>query len=86
MSSSLQSTSSSFSGTVSDTSHNHSHSMSPPMTAGHLALASGLEDLHTNTDVSVTAVLKEQDEQVRDLKVLRSLGIHGREGIARRFN
>jgi hypothetical protein len=59
------------------------------MTAGHLALASGLEDLHTarrDTDVSVTEVSTEQNEQVRSLKVIPSLGIHGREGIARRFN
>jgi hypothetical protein len=86
MSSSRQSTSSSLSGTLSDTSRN---SISPPFTAGHLALASGLEDLHLanhNADIPEAAISQVQDEQVRGLMLPLCLGIHVREDIAARFN
>lgn len=58
------------------------------MTAGHLALASGLEDLHLashKADIRGAAISQERDEQVRGLMLLW-LGIHVREDIAGRFN
>lgn len=58
------------------------------MTAGHLALASGLEDLHLashKADIREAAISQERDEQVRGLMLLW-LGIHVREDIAGRFN
>lgn len=74
MSSSRQSTSSSLSGTLSDTSRN---STSPHMTAGHLALASGLENLrieNREADIPEAAILQERDEQASrvDLITLES--------------
>ena len=59
------------------------------MTAGHLALASGLEDLHLashKADIPEAAISQEQDEQVRGLMLLLWLGVHVREDIAGRFN
>ena len=59
------------------------------MTAGHLALASGLEDLHLashKADIPEAAISQDRDEQVRGLTLLRWLSFYVREDIAGRFN